>query len=324
MAIETLLVGGAEVIVGPSWNPRIPSVYQIESFSRCNLECPFCLTGIHKQPFDYVGSAMDMDLFKKIVERDLGGSKYVELQMRGEPTLNKNLLDMVMLLREKVFVGFSTHGNTLGVSRNLEAALNSHFLTVSIDAGCEAEYNKKRVGGSWSKLLHGLDALFSAKDLNLYPIIDLQLIETGYGWKHELEKLSELADEHGWQANIRSMHNTCKAWEDPSVVVVNNELCLNPWLSVSVKANGDVVACCMAFDDDPAMTYGNLNDASLEEIWNGDRVKEFRYKQLTNAAGLSGMAKELPKACQQCYSKSPALLHEKIVVDAYKWAAENW
>lgn len=324
MSIETMRLGNQDVIIGPTHNPRIPSIYQIEAFSRCNLQCPFCLTGIHKEPFYYTGSAMDIKLFEKIVERDLGGSSYIELQMRGEPTLNKNLNEMVLMLREKVFVGFSTHGGTLHVERNMEAALNCHFITVSIDAGTEEEYNKKRVGGNWTKLLHNIDELFSQRCGNMYPIIDLQLIETGENWQEELQKLNELVDAHGWLGQVRSLHNTCKSWEDPSVIVINNELCLNPWLSVSIKADGEVVACCMAFEDDSAMSYGNLNEASLEEIWNSERVKDFRYKHLANAAGLNGLSKPLPKACQQCYSKSPALFHEKLVKDALKWAAETW
>lgn len=324
MPIETMKLGTRDVIIGPSHNCRIPSIYQIESFSRCNLQCPFCLTGIHKAPFDYAGSSMDMALFEKIVERDLGGSNYIELQMRGEPTLNKNLNDMVLRLRDKVFVGFSTHGGTLHVNRSMEAALNCHFITISIDAGSEEEYNKKRVGGNWTKLLTNLDELFFQRGMSMYPVIDLQLIETGENWKQELTKLNELADAHGWLGQIRSIHNTCKQWEDPTVLVINNELCLNPWLSVSIKANGDVVACCMAFEDDPSISYGNLNEASLEEIWNSERVRDFRFKHLTNAAGLNGLSKPLPNTCQQCYSKSPALLHDKLVNSALKWAAETW
>ena len=323
MPIEYIKLGNSQVITGPTWNPRIPSIYQIEAFSRCNLQCPFCLTGIHNEPFEYTGSAMDMGLFKKIVERDLGGSNFIELQMRGEPTLNRHLYDMVTLLREKVFVGFSTHGGTLHNERVLEAVLDSHFITISIDAGTEETYNRKRVGGNWQRLVRNLDSLFLRKSEDPYPIIDLQLIEVGEEWEREFEELKELANYRGWNANIRSIHNTCAAWEDPSVVVVNNELCLNPWLSVSIKANGDVVACCMAFEDDPNITYGNLNEQSLEEIWCNSRVELFRYKHLTNAAGLDDLSKSLPKVCKQCYSKSPALLHDKIAKDALRWALKQ-
>jgi len=323
MAIESFKLGENVIITGPSYNPKIPSIYQIEAFSRCNLKCPFCLTGIHKEPLDYIENTMEMSLFEKIVERDLQGSEFIELQMRGEPTLNKNLHSMVTMLREKVLVGFSTHGNTLHIERNMLAALDSHLITISIDSGTEEIYNQKRIGGNWKQLLWNIDTLMERKGNRRYPIVDLQLLEIGENWEKDFENLKILANSHGWKANIRSLHNTCLTWENPKTLVINNELCMNPWLSVSIKCNGDVVACCMAFEDDPKMTYGNLNNSSLEEIWNGELVKEFRYKHLLNTANLSGLCKELPEACKQCYSRSPALLHDKILKDALKWNQLN-
>ena len=45
---------------------KLPSVYQIEVFSRCNPTCPFCLTGIVNKPPEYLKLAMDMQLFQTI------------------------------------------------------------------------------------------------------------------------------------------------------------------------------------------------------------------------------------------------------------------
>jgi len=48
-------------------------------------------------------------------------------------------------------------------------------------------------------------------------------------------------------------------------------LCTVPWHSAVVLGNGDVAACCV-----PGMEMGNLNEQSLEEIWNGPRYQELR------------------------------------------------
>lgn len=322
--LEKTIAKNRTIITGPTWNPKTPSIYQIEVFNRCNLQCPFCLTGIEKEPSYYHDAAMDMELFKLIVERDLNGSDFIELQMRGEPTLHKNLLQMVELLREKLYVGFSTHGNTLHVERNMQAALACHTLTISIDAGTPETYNKKRVGGRWEVLITNIDLLLRFRGDNTFPIVDLQLIEEDYGdatWEQELEELKSLADSRGWErVHIRTIHNTSLSWSDPSVLVINRELCLNPWLSVSIKNNGDVVPCCMAFRDEPEMTYGNLQYQSLEEIWKGLKVQEFRRVHLASAAHMPRMGHWLPETCRKCYSRSPALLHHQILVNALKSA----
>jgi radical SAM protein with 4Fe4S-binding SPASM domain len=48
--------------------------------------------------------------------------------------------------------------------------------------------------------------------------------------------------------------------------------CHVPWSSAVVLGNGDVAACCI-----PGTVMGNLNEASMEEIWNG-----LRYRRLRN------------------------------------------
>jgi len=318
MTVEAIKIGNEEVIIGPTWNPKLPSIYQIEAFSRCNLSCPFCLTGIEQAPFRYEDCCMDMDLFKTIVDRDLGGSRFIELQFRGEPTLNKNLLKMVELLKQEVYVGFSTHGGTLHSDHAMQAALESHYITISIDAGSEESYKKKRVGGNWLRLISNITLLIRKRGVNQFPIISLQLIENGDDWEQELDKLYKLADELAWsdEINIRTIHNTALSWENPKIKVRNDELCLNPWLSVSIKMNGDVVPCCMAFKDEEAMCYGNLKEHSLKEIWNSAKVQEFRYRHLVSATGCKTPSTRVPATCQSCYSKSPALLHDRLIMDA--------
>lgn len=47
--------------------------------------------------------------------------------------------------------------------------------------------------------------------------------------------------------------------------------CLMPWLSMNVRAWGDVQVCTMN-----RKTVGDLNEESIEEIWNGERFRDFR------------------------------------------------
>jgi radical SAM protein with 4Fe4S-binding SPASM domain len=47
--------------------------------------------------------------------------------------------------------------------------------------------------------------------------------------------------------------------------------CTVPWNSAVVLGNGDVAACCV-----PGLVMGNLNENSMEEIWDGPRYRELR------------------------------------------------
>lgn len=303
---------------------NLPSVYQIEVFSRCNLQCPFCLTGIANVPPYYQQSAIDLKLFETIVTRDLGNTRFVELQMRGEPTLHKNIYALVRIVKEAgILVGLSTHGGTLkSNNKAMAAALNCHYLTISIDAGTKKSYEQKRVGGHWESVIEGISSLLEMKDEDRYPIIDLQLIEedTPNGsWMDELVALHELAQQLDWldKVTIRTIPNSNILWKDPNATITKTkELCLNPWLSVSIKANGDVVPCCMAFKDEPELTYGNVAVNSLEEIWNSPTVEAFRLKHLHHAGQCSHL--KLPDTCENCTNRSPVLFHDALIINALK------
>jgi MoaA/NifB/PqqE/SkfB family radical SAM enzyme len=49
--------------------------------------------------------------------------------------------------------------------------------------------------------------------------------------------------------------------------------CRYPWSTAVVLGNGDVMACCV-----PGTTVGNVRDSSLEAVWNGVAMREFRRK----------------------------------------------
>lgn len=298
-----------------TWNPSLPRIYQIEAFSRCNLKCPFCPTGISDDKYSYHGSAMDMGLFNTIVERDLGGTNFVELQFRGEPTIHKHLLEMVEGVKKQgVMVGFSTHGGLLALSeRALKAACSVHYLTVSIDGVGEESYESKRVGAKWDRLLKGLDALFANKEASSkYPIVDLQIINLSPDSEKEKAKLEALVKDKKWDATVRFQPETLLGFSEKGThrTLFENDktLCLNPWLSVSVHANGDVVPCCMSWDNQ--VVYGNLEQQSLREIWETSEVlKTFRKQHLTRC---------LPEMCKGCSYSSPCLFHEDLIIDSLK------
>jgi radical SAM protein with 4Fe4S-binding SPASM domain len=81
---------------------------------------------------------------------------------------------------------------------------------------------------------------------------------------------------------------------------VEDELCVNPWVSVSVQSDGTVVSCCYAWGTTPENVYGNLNGATLSEIWNGDSANSMRSNMRQGKAG--GL-------CPTCYLRSPFFIH---------------
>ena len=242
-----------------------------------------------------------MDLLKKIVDRDLAGSYYIELQHRGEPLLNNKLEEIIDLLSPHVFLGLSTNGSL--IHKHIDALLKLDYITISTDAAEKELYEKLRKGGKWETFIENIQMILDARGDAPTPIIDLQLIELD-GEERHYDKLVELVKEKGWDVTLRTLSDCFIEVNHPDKYkVINNELCLNPFMSVSIHANGNVAACCRVWEEE--VIYGNLNDNSLEEIWNDNPIiEEFRTAHRTNEG--------LPYMCTSCFLRSPVMMHMEI------------
>lgn len=284
-----------------SFNPAIPEVYQIELTNDCNYSCDFCIRKIRPRPVTYI----DKELVRTIADRDLGGSYFVELQMAGEPLLHPDFDEIVEILSDKgVLVGTSTNG--LLIDKHLDAICqNLHYVTVSVDS--LTEYADKRKGGSVTKLIDNIDLLVhETRDWGYQtPVIDLQIIEFE-GYEKQFFLLKNMAKEHNWHdVNIRTVPDCFLGYERPwgkAHEVKCTELCLNPFMSCSIQADGDVVPCCFAFGKD--VVLGNVKEKSLEEIW--ATSEELLFLREEHRTG------RYRPICQKCYMRSPVLLHWQL------------
>lgn len=276
------------------FNPTIPEIYQLEVTNACQFSCDFCPRTSSNRHI----RNLDLTLAKIISERDLAGSYFVEFQLSGEPLLHPDISTIIDYFKGKVLTGLSTNG--MLISKQLEALLKLDYLTVSIDS--LDDYETLRKGGKSNVLWDNLEVLFRKRPSSL--AVDFQIIELdkyNSSWKKDLEKLQEIVKEKKWEVNIRTTPDCFLGIRD-KMKIDCSDLCLNPWLSVSIQSDGDVVPCCFAFGKD--IVYGNLTLNSLEEIWQTSIIrKNLQYRHLT------GQYFDL---CGKCYMRSPTILHENI------------
>jgi len=79
-----------------------------------------------------------------------------------------------------------------------------------------------------------------------------------------------------------------------------------PWVHLYVDTNGNAKACC-----NTSITYGNVNNESIESIWNGESIKKFRKNLLEG---------HKDKRCASCF-KREAVNKSSIrteTLDSYK------
>ena len=286
-----------------SFSIMIPEIYQLESTNVCNLFCPACIRQDErvKRKLGF----LDPELLRTMINRlDFDGSFFVELQMYGEPTLHPRLHEIVLLLKSiGLKVGLSTNGTLM--RENLLALEKLDYMTISIDSVDKETYEKCR-GTSFEDLIESIDIVTTACPKTK---IDLQVIN--FGGKDELSGLVALAQHRKWKVTCRAVPDCFAAYQGRPFPKQNmNQLCLNPWLSVSVQYDGDVVPCC--FSAGKFIVYGNLYQNSLKEIWNTSPVKAHLMERMMYDYNKH----EIP--CMLCYMRSPTLFHTKMLMENLK------
>lgn len=282
----------------PGFNPILPEVYQIEATNHCNMNCANCMRQTMQRDRGY----LDPELITIMGERgDFENSYFVELQMYGEPLLNNKLEEIIILLKKyNVKVGFSTNG--ILIPKRLDLISRLDYITVSLDSF--DDYEKYRDGNKIDTLLNSLDLIFT---LDSQPHVDLQCINFGDGVEKSMKIIGEIAKERGWSKYLIRSVDDCFLGFRGNRDIDCKDLCLNPWMSVSLHWNGDVVPCGFSYDDE--IIYGNLYENSLKDVWASERVEKLRRQHLTG---------NLPDICQKCYTRSPTLLHWQLMMNWIK------
>src|SRR5690606_32210843 len=94
--------------------------------------------------------------------------------------------------------------------------------------------------------------------------------------------------------------------------------CIKPWVHLHVSVDGKVTPCCQAAWDN--YEFGDINQESFGEIWNGEKIREFRLAMLRD---------EFNFRCHYCYNiekeglQSHRVLTNSIYADKLHWALQT-
>lgn len=79
---------------------------------------------------------------------------------------------------------------------------------------------------------------------------------------------------------------------------MSNTFCVYPWVHIHVNTDGGVYPCCVGWSPDRRTELGNVNQSSLEDMFNGDYMKQLRLDMLAG--------KKREDACVNCYRREDA------------------
>tara|TARA_A100001015_G_scaffold321667_1_gene453861 strand:- start:65 stop:1228 length:1164 start_codon:yes stop_codon:yes gene_type:complete len=277
-------------------NLGYPPYLLIEPVSTCNLRCTFCFQTdktFTKKPFMGV---MDFELFKKVVDEanDIGIGA-ITLASRGEPTLHKNFSEMLDYLgkKENIFeIKINSNASFLSEKICHSIFLNKvSQIVISADHYQKEEYERLRKNSNYEKIVKNVDSLFEIRR-KFYPGSTTEIRVSGIDADKNLnrEKFKNF-----WIK--RSDHVTAsfplERWDTykntPHYEI--NDPCENLWDRMYVWFDGKVNPCDADYKS--LLSYGNVKDSSIKDIWNNNIIQKLREEHLNKD-------RKKTKPCDRC------------------------
>ena len=228
---------------------------------------------------------MSMELFRKIINDVARFQADVNLFMGGESLLHPQLIEMIKYMKQKEIPIRLYTNATLLTPETSEELINSgvDYIVFSFDGMNKEMYENYRKGARFEKTLKNIRDFLAAKKMLKHkkPLIVIQCLEfKEFAHKPELRKqFKKLFDTKMVDAfTFIQPHSFGGACKDYSIVKDhrNYSPCAFLWYSMSVMWDGTVVPCCV--DMFKRYPIGNVKEASLEELWNSDKLAYLREK----------------------------------------------
>ena len=269
----------------------LPRTFQVETTTRCNLNCPLCSTHHLKRGY----TETRLDLIRRIVA---GNPRihYMCLHLMGEPLLSSSIFPIIEYLKSKnVYAYFSTNGMLLKEKVNEILSSGLDKISISLDGMNREDLLRYRANADLDRIVRGIRRLIEERDAqNLkHPLIQTQTIMFPYNEDKEesvIRFMKSLGVDRiklkkpsfdtfgGRNDEAGSFAKTCKdtvgkySRGNKGYKKYRDRAVCRLLFQGFVLSDGSVVPCCIDYDGDHQ--FGNLNDQSWQEIRSSEKRRD--------------------------------------------------
>jgi MoaA/NifB/PqqE/SkfB family radical SAM enzyme len=260
-----------------------PKIFQVETTTRCNLNCPLCST--HHLKRGYTETRLEL------IQRIVAGNPrihYMCLHLMGEPLLSNSIFAIIEYLKSKnVYTYFSTNGMLLKEKVNEILSSGLDKISISLDGINQTDVARYRASADLERIVKGIKRLRKerdARDLN-HPLIQIQTIMFPYNEAKEddiirfmkslgvdrVKLKSPSFDSFGGRNDkngnfFRTTKDAVRKYSRgiESYKKYRDRAVCRLLFQGFALADGSVVPCCIDYDGNHS--FGNLNSQTWEEI----------------------------------------------------------
>jgi radical SAM protein with 4Fe4S-binding SPASM domain len=272
-----------------------PSGIQLQTINACQAACIMCPYSTYSKAFPR--GRMDDELFEKVIA-EIAAHPEVRAfvpMLQNEPLLDKKLFDRIARFKQvtggRVQVELVTNGAFLtdDVVAQIRA-VGLDVLDVSLDAVTKETYERIRVGLDFDQVIAGVERVIAADLPNTSVFVRLVRQRENL---HEIRTFAKRWRARGVGVFIYTAHDRVGSVDrfDERIGFPERELpvlqrlerhasrawlghCQLPFASTNILHNGDMLLC--VHDWGRKVVLGNVREATIAELWNGDRMREIR------------------------------------------------
>lgn len=265
----------------------LPRLYQLEVTSKCNLRCGFC-----PRTFDFRRSKneqMSYGEFCMVLDK-MPWIKSLELFHFGESLLNPQLPLMLRECRRRGIYSVLASNLAIAKPQMLFDALTEgiDYLVMDVDSLDPETYEKARVGARWEQMVEQVRMVLDWKPNRPYCVAQ-QIMLPGATPYTAGDVRVAMGASHTPDAVTHKFFDSFRGSVYDKGGMAGDDLCREAFYGFTVHVNGDVVPCDRDWAGDALM--GNIFEQSVEEIWMGDKFKEFRTQMKSPIK---------PSICRKC------------------------
>ncbi|RAU21821.1 hypothetical protein CU669_10975 [Paramagnetospirillum kuznetsovii] len=274
-------VAAVDYLLGREHPRSMPMVAKLETANLCNLRCPYCLHGEDPRGEAFRNKRyMTLETFQTVIDQMGRHLLALILYHKGEPFLNKELLDMCALAREqRIATIVSSNFSLKFTDAEIEDIVQRGptYLTISLDGITQEIYETYRVGGKIDLVLDNLRRLVAAKRQReaASPIIAWQFIDFDHN-RHQLVEAERLAREIGVDNFVVTRNREGLTHDGHKLGALNRApartgrfpfKCKWLWTLPVILYDGESVPCC-DYDWRRDKHMGNIS-GGFASIWHG-------------------------------------------------------
>lgn len=293
-----LFIQAAQIMMRLVHRFGFPPILQIEPTNICNLHCLTCATGagMMKRP----PRLMPYEMFCNVIDQVKDHVYLLVFWSWGEPFIHKDAYRMIRYAKDQgLLVHTSTNGHFFDTRESAKQAVDSGLdsLIIAVDGLDQSVYERYRKGGNLNLVIKSIENLVAeriAAGVN-HPRITFRFIVMKHN-EHQVDKVKDFAKSLGADAvTFRSAVVQRSGFDlDETLAPLSEEFqqyhyrgspkkehriiqkdyyCHRPYANLTIFSNGEVVAC--ENDYNATVTFGNVRNQSLQEIFSSPRVKNF-------------------------------------------------